>query len=94
MAISGNKGYCLPAAVLSCADKKVPKEPAWGGFEWIASAIQATSPRPHQARFFVFAVLQYLFYVVPCSQHFCYDVKNRVSIDFLVHNCIFIAGRL
>jgi hypothetical protein len=47
----------LPAAVLSCAAKKVPKEGGWGGFEWLAPASQATSPRPLQATSVVFAVL-------------------------------------
>ena len=49
----------LPAAVLSCAAKKVPKEGGWGGFEWLAPASQATSPRPLQATFVVFAVFPY-----------------------------------
>ena len=47
---------CLPAAVLSCFAKKVPKEATWGGFECLAPARQATSPRPLQARTIVFAV--------------------------------------
>ena len=39
----------LPAAVLSCFAKKVPKEATWGGFVCLAPAIQATSPSPLQA---------------------------------------------
>jgi hypothetical protein len=46
---------CLPAAVLSCFAKKVPKEATWGGFECLAPARQATSPRPLQARTIVLA---------------------------------------
>ncbi len=61
VAISRCKMYYLLVALLSYTDKKVTKEPAWGGFEWIAPAIQATSPRPLQARTFVFAVFLFLF---------------------------------
>ena len=48
--VCGSVVRCLPAAVLSCFVKKVPKETTWGGFECIAPAMQATSPRPLQAR--------------------------------------------
>ena len=37
---------------LSCSGKKDTKEPAWEGFECLAPARQATSPRPLQARFY------------------------------------------
>ena len=46
---------CLPAAVLSVAAQKVPKEAAQRGVERLAPARRATPPRPPQARYVVFA---------------------------------------
>jgi len=45
-------GLLPPAGIFLVPARKIRKKPAWGGFEWIAPAIQATSPRPLQARTF------------------------------------------
>jgi len=50
ISIKRENDHTLPGASLSCFCKKVTKEQPWGGFELIAPAIKATSPRPRQAR--------------------------------------------
>ena len=48
----GNHSFrALPGAVLSYADKKVPKEPARGGAEILLLQEQAPSPGPHPQRY-------------------------------------------
>ena len=63
---------CLPAAVLSVAAQKVPKEAAQRGVERLAPARRATPPRPPQARYVVFASLRLPGYRCACNLRVAY----------------------
>ena len=61
--------------------RKSAMKPTWGGFECLAPARQATSPRPHQARSFAFAVLHILSERHSAPNNLS-GYKNREPIDF------------
>ena len=73
---------CLPAAVLSVAAQKVPKEAAQRGVERLAPARRATPPRPPQARPFVFASTHLCFLRGACNLRASSNSTTGKRIDF------------